>query len=147
MQPAGTFAPPPAPKILILGPIPAMACLAYWPLRLAWADHLSSATDAETVARAVRLSPGDADFRLKLAGAQPPPARWKLPQPWITETRTRGHGWAWRLRCAAICAPRRAACWRRRTRAASSRRVGRLPITTSAAAMERISGRGRESPC
>src|ERR1039457_5552211 len=70
MQPAGTFARPPARKILILAAIPAMACLAYWPLRLAWADHLSSATDAETVARAVRLSPGDADLRLKLAAAQ-----------------------------------------------------------------------------
>jgi tetratricopeptide (TPR) repeat protein len=57
-------------KILILAVIPAAAYLAYWPLRLAWADHLSGAADAETVARAVRLSPGDADFRLKLAAAQ-----------------------------------------------------------------------------
>jgi thioredoxin-like negative regulator of GroEL len=57
-------------KILILAVIPAAAYLAYWPLRLAWADHLSRAADAETVARAVRLSPGDADFRLKLAAAQ-----------------------------------------------------------------------------
>jgi hypothetical protein len=70
MLPAGTFARPPARKILILAAIPAMATMAYWPLRLAWADHLSRATDAATVARAVRLSPGDADFRLKLAAAQ-----------------------------------------------------------------------------
>ena len=61
---------PPARKILLMAAIPAMAVLAYWPLRLAWADHLSRATDAETVARAVRLSPGDADFRLTLAAAQ-----------------------------------------------------------------------------
>jgi len=47
-----------------------MAFMAYWPLRLAWADHLSRAPDSETVARAVRLSPGDADFRLKLAASQ-----------------------------------------------------------------------------
>lgn len=59
-----------ARKIAILAVIPAAAYMAYWPLRLAWADHLSRATDAETVARAVRLSPGDADFRLKLAAAQ-----------------------------------------------------------------------------
>jgi len=61
---------PPARKILMLAAIPAMACMAYWPLRLAWADHLSRATDAEAVAGAVRLSPDDADFRLKLATAQ-----------------------------------------------------------------------------
>lgn len=66
MQPAGTF----VRKFLVSAAIPAMACMAYWPLRLAWADHLSRAGDAETVARAVRLSPGDADFRLKLAAAQ-----------------------------------------------------------------------------
>jgi tetratricopeptide (TPR) repeat protein len=66
MQPAGTF----ARKIFMWAAILAMACMAYWPLRLAWADHLSNAADAETVARAVRLSPGDADFRLKLAAAQ-----------------------------------------------------------------------------
>jgi hypothetical protein len=47
-----------------------MAFVAYWPLRLAWADHLARADDALTVARAVRLSPGDADIRLKLADAQ-----------------------------------------------------------------------------
>jgi tetratricopeptide (TPR) repeat protein len=57
-------------KILILAVIPAAAFLAYWPVRLAWADHLSRAADAETVARAVRLSPGDADIRLKLAAAR-----------------------------------------------------------------------------
>jgi tetratricopeptide (TPR) repeat protein len=56
--------------ILLLAAIPAMAFLAYWPLRLAWADRLSRAADAEMVARAVRLSPGDADFHLKLANAQ-----------------------------------------------------------------------------
>ena len=70
MLSAGTLARPPARKILILAAIPAMALMACWPLRLAWADHLSRATDAATVARAVRLSPGDADFRLKLAAAQ-----------------------------------------------------------------------------
>jgi hypothetical protein len=70
MPSAGTFARKPVPKILILAAIPAMACTAYWPLRLAWADHLSRASDADAVARAVRLSPGDADFRLKLAAAQ-----------------------------------------------------------------------------
>jgi hypothetical protein len=47
-----------------------MAFLAYWSLRLAWADRLSRSADPESVARAVRLSPGDADFRLKLAAAQ-----------------------------------------------------------------------------
>jgi len=70
MPPAGTFARPSARKILMASAIPAMAWMAYWPLRLAWADHLSRAADAETVGRAVRLSPGDADFRLKLAAAQ-----------------------------------------------------------------------------
>jgi hypothetical protein len=34
---------------------------------LAWADKLSAASDPETVARAVRLSPDDAGFRVKLA--------------------------------------------------------------------------------
>lgn len=57
-------------KVFIVAVIPAMTWLAYWPLRLAWADHLSRSTDAETVSRAVRLSPGDADFRMKLAAAQ-----------------------------------------------------------------------------
>jgi hypothetical protein len=61
---------PPARQIVLLAAIPAMILVAYWPLRLAWADHLSRAADAETVARAVRLSPGDADIRLKLAAAQ-----------------------------------------------------------------------------
>ncbi|MGA3039887.1 MAG: hypothetical protein ABSF54_03740 [Bryobacteraceae bacterium] len=61
---------PLARKIVISAAIPAMACMAYWPLRLAWADRLSSGADVETVARAVRLSPGDADIRLKLAAAQ-----------------------------------------------------------------------------
>src|SRR5580698_176090 len=61
---------PSARTLLISATIPAMAFLAYWPLRLAWADHLSRATDSETVARAVRLSPGDADFHLTLAAAQ-----------------------------------------------------------------------------
>jgi tetratricopeptide (TPR) repeat protein len=70
MSPAGSFARPPARKTLILALVPAMAAMAYWPLRLAWADRLSRATDAATVTRAVRLSPGDADFRLKLAAAQ-----------------------------------------------------------------------------
>lgn len=57
-------------KILVLAVVLGMACVAYWTLRLSWADHLSRALDAETVARAVRLSPGDADFRLKLAAAR-----------------------------------------------------------------------------
>ena len=59
-----------ARAILMLAATLAVACLAYWPLRLAWADHLSRAADAETVARAVRLSPDDADFLLKLAAAR-----------------------------------------------------------------------------
>jgi hypothetical protein len=66
----GSFGRAPVRTILLWAAIPAMAAMAYWPLRLAWADHLSSASDAETVARAVALSPGDADFRLKLAAAQ-----------------------------------------------------------------------------
>src|SRR5580658_997954 len=70
MSSAGRFARPPARKAVILAVIPVMGCTAYWPLRLAWADHLSRSTDAETVARAVHLSPGDADLRLKLASAQ-----------------------------------------------------------------------------
>jgi hypothetical protein len=61
---------PPARPLLTLASIPAMAFLAYWPLRLAWGDHLSRAADPETRARAVQWSPGDADFRLKLAAAQ-----------------------------------------------------------------------------
>lgn len=48
----------------------AAACAAYWPLRLAWAEHCSRAAAPETVARAVRLAPGDADFRLRLANAR-----------------------------------------------------------------------------
>ncbi|HTT60460.1 MAG TPA: tetratricopeptide repeat protein [Bryobacteraceae bacterium] len=60
----------PARTVLLLGAIPVMAYVAYWPLRLAWADHLSGAGDVDTVARAVRLSPDDADLRLKLAAAQ-----------------------------------------------------------------------------
>jgi len=47
-----------------------MAWLAYWPLRLSWADHLSRAAEAQTIARAARMLPGDADIRLKLAAAQ-----------------------------------------------------------------------------
>ena len=70
MPPGGSFARPPARKLLILAAIPAAVCMAYWPLRMAWADHLSRATGAETVARAVRLAPRDADFRLRLADAQ-----------------------------------------------------------------------------
>jgi hypothetical protein len=45
----------------------ALAFAGYWSLRLAWADKLSAASDPETVARAVRLSPDDAGFRVKLA--------------------------------------------------------------------------------
>jgi hypothetical protein len=70
MMPAGTFTRPLAGRILILAAIPAMAGLSYESLRWAWADHLSHAADAATVTRAVRLSPGDADFRLKLAAGQ-----------------------------------------------------------------------------
>ena len=47
-----------------------MACLSYWPLRQAWADHLAHSTGADTIAQGARLSPGDADIRLKLASAQ-----------------------------------------------------------------------------
>jgi hypothetical protein len=54
-------------QIVVLSVIPAAVWMAYWPLRLSWADHLARAHDGEAVARAVRLSPGDADFRLKLA--------------------------------------------------------------------------------
>lgn len=57
-------------KLTILAVIPAMAFVAYWPLLLAWADHLSRSPNAETVARGVRLSPDDSDFRMKLATAQ-----------------------------------------------------------------------------
>jgi hypothetical protein len=66
MSPIASF----ARTILIASSIPAMACLSYWPLRLAWADRLSRATAAETIARAVRLSSADADIRLRLAAAQ-----------------------------------------------------------------------------
>ena len=55
-----------------LGAACALAMLAlagYWSLRLVWADSLSDASDPETVARAVRLSPGNAGFRVKLARA------------------------------------------------------------------------------
>lgn len=44
-----------------------LAFAGYWSLRLTWADRLSQASDPHTVARAVRLSPGDAVFRVKLA--------------------------------------------------------------------------------
>jgi len=69
-----------ARRILISAAIPACAFLVYSSLRLAWADHLSRASDAETIGRAVAWSPGDADLRLKLAaleqagGADPAPA-------------------------------------------------------------------------
>ncbi len=46
-----------------------LALAGYWSLRLVWADSLSEASDPETVARAVRLSPGNAGFRVKLARA------------------------------------------------------------------------------
>jgi hypothetical protein len=57
-------------RVALLATIAGMAFLAYWSLRLAWADRLSRSADPQTVARAVRLSPGDADFRLKLAAEQ-----------------------------------------------------------------------------
>jgi hypothetical protein len=41
-----------------------MAFLIYWSGRLAWADHLARAGDPA----AIRLAPGDADIRLRLAG-------------------------------------------------------------------------------
>lgn len=47
-----------------------MAGLACWPLYLAWADHLSRVDNPAFVERAVRLSPYDADFRLRLAAAR-----------------------------------------------------------------------------
>jgi len=61
---------PPVRKLLFSAVIPALAFVAYWPLRLAWADHLSRARDPETVARAVILAPGDADVLLKLSDLQ-----------------------------------------------------------------------------
>jgi len=42
----------------------AAAC---WVVRIAWADRLSRANDEASVARAVRLAPGNADLRLRLA--------------------------------------------------------------------------------
>jgi hypothetical protein len=60
----------PVRQIPLLAAIPAMACMAYWPLRLDWADHLARGADAGTVAGAARLEPGNADFWLKLATAQ-----------------------------------------------------------------------------
>jgi hypothetical protein len=59
-----------ARNILLWAAIPAMVCVAYWPVRLAWADSLCRASDVQTVVRGVRLSPGDADLRLKLAAVQ-----------------------------------------------------------------------------
>ena len=59
-----------ASQLAIAAVIPAMVWMTYWPLRLAWADRLSRSSDAATVARAVRMSPGDADLRLRLADAQ-----------------------------------------------------------------------------
>jgi len=63
----GAEAPRGLKPALLLGVIAAAVWMAYWPLRLSWADHLARADDGEAVARAVRLSPGDADFRLRLA--------------------------------------------------------------------------------
>jgi hypothetical protein len=56
--------------LLLAAAIPAMAAMAYWPLRLSWADHLSRAPAAATVARAARLSPNDAAIQLNLAAAR-----------------------------------------------------------------------------
>jgi hypothetical protein len=56
------------------------ALAAYWSLRLAWADQLSNNGDAGWIEEAIRLSPGNAGFQMKLAqamargGGDPSPA-------------------------------------------------------------------------
>ncbi|HLY20313.1 MAG TPA: hypothetical protein VKR61_23960 [Bryobacteraceae bacterium] len=70
MSPAGPSARSPLRTLILLAAILALVFLAYSSLRLAWADHLSRSTELDSVARAVRLSPDSADFRLKLAAAQ-----------------------------------------------------------------------------
>ncbi|HVN05619.1 MAG TPA: hypothetical protein VMT86_14435 [Bryobacteraceae bacterium] len=70
MMPAGSFARSQARRIPLLAAIPALVFLVYWCARLAWADHLAHAAVPETVARGVRLAPGDAAYRLKLAEVQ-----------------------------------------------------------------------------
>lgn len=70
MLPAGPLARSQARKIPILAILPVLAFLVYWCVRLAWADYLARTADVETVARAVRLSPGDTTYRLRLADVQ-----------------------------------------------------------------------------
>lgn len=69
-MPAGPLARSLSRKIVILAALPVLGYATYWCGRLAWADHLSRAADPAIVARAVRLSPGDAGYRLRLADAQ-----------------------------------------------------------------------------
>ena len=84
----------------------ALGTAGYWSLRLAWADWLSRGVDPAQVARAVALSPGNADFRVKLArvldknGADPASA----------------------LEAAALLNPRDAGVWMRLGIAAESNR-------------------------
>jgi len=67
-------------RVFLLAAIPALTLAGYWSLRLAWADRLSRAAAPETVERGVRLAPGDADIRIRLAdqseatGADPTPS-------------------------------------------------------------------------
>src|SRR5690242_16815482 len=47
----------------------ALAVASYWSCRLAWADQLSRSADPVSVARAVRLAPGNEEFHLRVARA------------------------------------------------------------------------------
>ena len=58
-----------ARNLLLTCALALLGVAAFWSLRLAWADRLSRAEDPQTVTRAARLSPGNADFRVKLARA------------------------------------------------------------------------------
>jgi hypothetical protein len=69
MLPGGFLVRPRARKPLMLGTVPAAASMAYLALRMAWADHLSRATNSGSVASAASLALGDADLRLNLADA------------------------------------------------------------------------------
>lgn len=56
-----------ARKCLWIGLLALFGLAGYWSARLAWADQLSRSTDRSAVERAVRFSPGNADFRIRLA--------------------------------------------------------------------------------
>src|SRR5690348_4481522 len=56
-----------ARRIAPLVVVPGMIFLAYWSLRLAWADHLSRSPEEPMVARAIAWAPADADLYLRLA--------------------------------------------------------------------------------